>query len=240
MLIKVEKRAMRWTARIIGLFFCSWLILELFIPSRTIYYRLDVTFEVDGVPVTGSGVQKFTIVRNRVPLSFGEFSSRTYGEAVIVDLPSGKSVFALLAIPGRDGAFKGGNGGINFLFLNACKLYEKNERQGPASLIRMAGRVSGSCEIPPQDMPLMVTFEDEKNSTSVRRVFPDHPETTLGKNVKFVGASLTTTNGPMTTGILHRLPWLSDNSGNRLTPGFVGSFQPSLPDLLEKMYFRRI
>ncbi len=107
MIVNVSGRTKRSFAWLTALFFCGWLAVELYMPWRSVHYRLDVTFEVDGVPVTGSGVQKFFIICDRVPLSLGVLSMRTSCEAVIVDLPGKKSVFALMATAREDGSFRG-------------------------------------------------------------------------------------------------------------------------------------
>lgn len=230
------KRSFAWLA---ALFFCGWLAIELYMPWRAVHYRLDVTFEVDGVPVTGSGVQKFFIIRDRVPLSPGVLNTWTYGEAVIVDLPGKKSVYALMTTARDDGSYSGGPGAFDFLVIRACNLQEKNKRSGASSLVRLVGGLSGTCQVPLQDIPLMVSFENETDPTSVQRVFPDHPESTLGGNVKFLKASITITHQKVTTGIEQRLPWLAERQNGRLTPNFVASLHPTLPDYLRYFYFRR-
>ena len=207
-------------------------------PWRTVHYRLDVTFEVDGVPVTGSGVQKFFIIRDRVPLSAGVLNTWTSGEAVIVDLPGKKSVFALMTTAREDGSYSGGPGVFNFLVIRACNLREKNGRSGASSLVRLVGGLSGKCQIPMQDVPLMVSFENETDPTSVQRVFTDHPESTLGGNVKFLGASLTITSEPLAKGIRQRLPWLSDYQEPHLGSGPYAS-DPPLSHLLLHGQFRK-
>nr|WP_319515201.1 hypothetical protein [uncultured Cohaesibacter sp.] len=233
--LKIRKKIVRLAIFCIGL----WLAIELYMPSRTVYYRLDITFEIDGIPVTGSGVQKYKISRNRTPLSTSQLNSGAYGDAVIVDLPGKKSVFALMATPREDGSYKGGNGVYDFLIIRSCKLREQNRRISFSSIVRLVGRMSGTCEIPLHYIPVLVIFENEKDPTSVKRIFPNHLENTLGENAKFIGASLTITDEPMTTGIEKRLPWLSDDTGSRLTPRYTYSSKPSLSDYLRKKYFRR-
>jgi hypothetical protein len=68
-------------------------------------FRLDVTFEVDGKQVTGSGVQKFVLalpIWSVFPDIGYDFD--VYGDAVIVDLPNRSSVFVLMNSPRDDGS----------------------------------------------------------------------------------------------------------------------------------------
>lgn len=186
-------------------------LMERYAPSRQLNFRLDVTFEVDGEQVTGSGVQTFKVSRV-VGLSQRTWNHRIYGEAIIVDLPNRPSVFVLMNLPRKDGSIASGSGGYNFLIQDVCRLRDKTQDLGPAGYVRFAGNLTGSCQVPRRYIPLMVAFENEQEPTSVKQVFPENPESTLGEGVRFLGAEITITNEPMTNGIRHRLNWLSNYS----------------------------
>ncbi|TLP48982.1 hypothetical protein FDK21_04880 [Cohaesibacter sp. CAU 1516] len=74
---------------------CTW---DLFYPSRQVNYRLDVTFEVDGVPVTGSGVFQLTVWTQPELITFVSGGQETTGEAVTVELPNRSDLFVLMAV----------------------------------------------------------------------------------------------------------------------------------------------
>lgn len=232
------KKRIKWLAvRFAFLYFAVQLLSELFIPTREVNYRLDVTFEVDGVPVTGSGVQKLVVSRVMPILGSKQLNWSTSGEAVIVDLPKIGSVFVLLTSPRDDGIYTfATKGRFDFLFSDACQLLEKGEDRSWSSLVRFVGRYSGTCSILSKDLPPLVHFKDENNPATVERVYPDHPQDALGASVKFSQASLTITNEPITTGIQNRLKWLSNDYEKRLV--YAPSSTPPFPAILKHGYFK--
>nr|WP_321462950.1 hypothetical protein [uncultured Cohaesibacter sp.] len=209
-------------------------------PVRTVNFRLEVTFEVDGKPVTGSGVQRF-VVGKAVGIGQQTYRHRIFGEAVVVDLPDRPSVFALLAFSryDRNGVYVRPSGGYNFLIEIACKLRERTKGFSPAEYVRFVGRLNRTCDIPNRYLPIMVVFSDETDPASVKRVIPEFPEQALGKGVKFIGESITVTKTATTQKIKKRLPWISEYEGDRLTSGYTYSPNPSLPDYLRHGYFER-
>jgi hypothetical protein len=217
----------------------AWFALDRAFPVFEVHYRLDVTFEVEGKPVTGSGVQKLTVKRVR---GLGQKKAlwTSTGEAVIVELPERPDVFVLMASPRPDGTYSGGAGAFHVLLSNACRLKERRGKRNWSEFVRFVGTVKGACAVPEERLPLMVTFADEADPTSVERIFPNDPQSTLGQGVRFIGATVTLTDAPVTTGIGERLTWLSDQSEPRLTPNYTGSSKPKLADLLKRRYFRNI
>lgn len=226
---------------VIGLAAAALTLLGLFVnhmyPVSTLHYRLDVTFEVDSKQVTGSGVQKLVVKRVR-GLSQKRASWMASGEAVIVDLPDRPDVFVLLAGPRPDGSYSGGPGGIDVLVSDACGLKERRGRRNWSEYVRFVGQVTGTCAVPEEELPLMVAFGDEADPTSVERVFPGDPEPVLGPGVRFVGASVTVTDAPVTTGIGGRLTWLSEHSSRRLEIGSP-STDPPFAQIMQHGFFRR-
>lgn len=216
-----------------------WLAWNYFFPKSVIHYRLDVTFEVDGVPVTGSSVQKLVVYRVR-GIGHNKASWHTYGEAVRVDLPGHGAVYVLMTTPTPDGTYTfSTKGRFDFLVSWACKLKEQRGDRSWDDFVRMVGQVSGECKVPDQYVPLMVRFIDETKPTSVQRIHPNEREKSTGKKVRFVGAKIEVTDEPLTSGIDKHLHWLTEKSEKRLTPGYTGSENPSLPDTLKHSYFWR-
>src|SRR6476660_7258801 len=64
--------------------------------SATVRYRLTLEAEVDGKLKTGSSVIEVTYNKNNDPISTAEFSIDIRGEAVVLDLGSRRTLFALL------------------------------------------------------------------------------------------------------------------------------------------------
>lgn len=173
-------------------------------------FRLDVTFEVDGKQVTGSGVQKLEVRRTIPIIGAKQASWNVSGEAIAVDLPRRRTVFVLLAQPTVDGHFTYSvQGRYDFLVVEACGLAEKRDNLSWAAFVRLVGRVSGTCEIQFKDLPVMVFFEDENDPSTVQRVHPDNMKTPFGHEVRFVSASLTIVDDPVSSGLGKRLSWLS-------------------------------
>ena len=217
----------------------AWFTWNRVFPTAELHYRLDVTFEVDGKPVTGSSVHKFTAKRLR-GLNSKQFLLTATGEAVVVDIPGRRSVFVLLTTPTPDGTYTGGTKGrYDFILVDACNLWKKRNELGPSGFVRFLDDFTGSCTVPNESLPLMVAFRDESDPTSVERVYPNNPESALGPGVRFIGATVSTTDAPVTTGIGKRLTWLSEYPEPRLTPNFGGSANPNFADILKHGYFRK-
>lgn len=210
---------------------------EHFFPRSVIHYRLDVTFEVDGIPVTGSSVQELMVSRVR-GLSAKSASWRAFGEAVVVDLPGHGAVFVLLTSPTVDGVYTGSTKGrFDGLIYDACNLKEKHAGISWGSFVRMIGELSGACNVPSEELPLMVHFKDIADPGTVRRVIPDQVQERFGPSVEFVGATVTITDEPLTLGIERRLPWLSEYPEPSLVSG-TPSNNPSFPQLIHHGYLR--
>jgi len=188
------------------------------VPVRTLNYRLDVTFEVNGQPVTGSGVQQLVVSRAIPLLGQKQATWRASGQAVPVDLPNGKTVYVLMASPRDDGSYPGGSGRFNLLVSDACKLQDKRGGRDWASYVKFVGDTRGTCNIQINHVPLMVVFLDEAKPATAVRVYPRNPAETLGVGVRFIGASLTITDASITTGIEERLAWL-ENYDSKLLGG---------------------
>jgi hypothetical protein len=72
---------------------------------------------------------------------------------------------------------------------------------------RIAG-MRGSRKINPADLPDLVTFADVNDPKSVVEVNPNDLEATLGQKVTWNEITLESTDEPVTTGIVRKLPWL--------------------------------
>ena len=182
--------------------------------STTVRYRLTLEAEVDGRVKTGSGVIEVTYSKNNDPISQAEFSIDVRGEAVVLDLGSRGTLFALL---------KGdtdGRSGPEYLVLRAFDLPGGALPRPIVSGLRQVQQLSGERELPLTTLPLLVRFRDLNDPLTVERVDPLDLEKSFGPSVKLTRATLEIvpagiwpfswlgiTGEPLTTGIETRLPW---------------------------------
>jgi hypothetical protein len=157
--------------------------------------------------------------------NFNLFQLRLRGEAVAVDLPGGRTLYALLRSPGFSDfsahiaidtllpvppgtRLNPGVSGFNpstpeFEAAFAGLLANREVRELPRERAR---RWSGG---PAEAWPLLVTFRDPADPASVERVDPDDTTATLGPGTRIRRITIAITDDPVTTGIERRLGWLS-------------------------------
>ena len=189
-----------------------------FISYPTIRYRLRVEVDTPSGVRTGSSVMQISCssTHTQVPWING-VGCETKGEAVAVDLPGGKTLFALLTRPGESG------GGAGYAFAAfpsnltpsadpGVAITELAAKTGTAILPRHVNSpVEHHTESdPPSAYPMMVTFKDLRDPTNVLSVNPDHLDATFGSGVKLRRITVTMTDDAVTSGIEKRLGWLRD------------------------------
>jgi hypothetical protein len=175
-------------------------------------YRLTVEVDTPQGPRSGSSVIAVKAVRNPDwvnPEGRGNRTSFT-GEAAAVDLPGGRTLFALLKTDG------GASEASDYPWLAfQDRLREKDDLV--ASYQRL-GRSSASAPMRRTEMtlpnggtevsalPMLVTFGDIKDPTSVASVDPDDLAASFGEGVKLKAITVEITDDPVTSGIEGRLP----------------------------------
>jgi hypothetical protein len=136
------------------------------------------------------------------------------GEAVAVDLPGGKTLFALLrsetSADWAGGAMMTGMPGQTADRKNIP--YEERHaamlaRKGVVTLPRTVQDGPRAWERVPA-IPMLVTFTDPRDPKTVTRVDPDALEASFGKGVKLKRITVQVTDDDVTTGIEKRLGWL--------------------------------
>lgn len=237
---KVKKWLIR-IAVIWGLLYVSLLLLfELYWPRREVNYQLEITFEVDGKLMIGEGVQQLVVVRQPQFLTYGQMSWAAYGEAIAIDLDDRGTIYVLMASPTDKGVFTHSvSGDYSLLLSDVFNLRQTHQNLGWAAYARAIGKTTGSREVSLNNLPLMVHFRDERDPSTVERVFPDRLEEALGSGVRFISARITITDDPVSTGIRDRLTWLSENRQKRLVAEPKISKNPPFPRILEHGYFRK-
>lgn len=180
-------------------------------PSESMRYRMTVVIDTPDGERSGSSVIEASISQGP---SFGPdapgISHGLKGEAIAVELPGGKVMFALLAP--QDGSDPTGY---------HVYLFERAVKRDPALAAQFDPTVLGDwrqfwpevrrrklgIELRQPDYPMLVTFGDMGDPTSVKLVDPDDLAATFGEGVSLKRITVQITDDPVTTGIEQRLGW---------------------------------
>jgi len=169
-------------------------------------------------------IQVASHVSGQYSLAPGDVTTQVTGEAVAVDLPGRKTLFALLSKPGSAE-------GANAYALDA--LFPRpwvGSKEYVANVNALADRRDIGV-LPSKDWPMLVTFGDIKNPTSIVRIDVANLESTLGPDVKIRRITAQITEEPVTTGIEKKLKWLPRIYEMQISSDFqpegipVGNFQ---------------
>ena len=176
-------------------------------------YRLTVEVETPQGMRSGSGV--LSVHPDRGYARGG--STRTSGDAIVVNLGGGKTLLLLLAHRNERGIDLDE---INYVALRAFGA------AGQRAVFRRMDRVKGSVPVAGSVLPVFVIFSDASDPATMREVKPGDVEATLGAGIRPKGVSVEVVpNGwwpldfggvfgvPVTRGIALRLPWLTQPDG---------------------------
>ncbi len=180
-------------------------------PTPTYRYRVTVEVETPEGLRTGSSVIEVRQKLVRPGSSPGNLAieRRVRGEAVAVDLSGGRTLFALLRSEDeRDWA---GNV-MQYLAPEIAgeKFNEKFDNvlliEGEHELPRHWPPFAGGLVL--SGYPILVTFDDLADPTSVALVDPDDLAATFGEGVSLKRITVQMTDDPVTAGIEKRLQWM--------------------------------
>lgn len=166
-------------------------------------YRYRMTVEVNtpqGIK-SGSSVHEVSSQLQNLPGKGGPTPlTRFRGEAVAVDLLGGRTLFALLDRNGFDATehFERYGGTSESFVANVTKLGRRDQR-GRTAVLR------------PDNYPMLVTFRDIDDPTSVQAVEPANLAASFGPGVKLRRITLEITGDGVTSGIEKRLPAADSN-----------------------------
>lgn len=179
----------------------------------TWHQKMTVEVEVDGQLSTGSSVVKVT-VSDSDPLTKGlGFSSQfgARGEAAFVELPGKRYLFALL-----DGGPPDSGPQTNAINIFKDQLPRRGDER-----FAIVAKSRFKKDIPRSHYPLLVTFTDITDPTTVKVVDPDNLAETFGPRVSLKRITLEITDEPMTEGKIEQvLGWLDDPKVMK-NPGWV-------------------
>lgn len=169
-------------------------------------YRYRLTVEVDTPQGLKTGSSVIEVrgsqnTRNALGDAAGKINMAVRGEAVAVDLPRGRVLFALLSLPGRSEGAAG---------------YAEDALPGPIALgddgyvqrLRALKARRDVGVLPAKVYPMLVTFRDLRNPKSVVTVNPSDLAKDFGAGITLNRITVQITNDPVTSGINKRLIWL--------------------------------
>lgn len=177
--------------------------------NGTYRFRMTVVVETpDGVK-SGSSVYQIDVAqRLQVTPESQVRKVALTGESVAVEIAPGRTLFTLLKTVSNNDSF----------FLMSLRSLQPNCRQTYGSpeectIDAMVSRLSKAGPgkpfiVKPDSYPMLVTFGDIDDPTSVERVDPDDLAATFGEGVKLKRITVELTDDPVTTGIEERLGWL--------------------------------
>jgi len=193
--------------------------------SETFRYRMIVEVETPEGLRTGLSVREVEIWERVGESMIGnKVGGKVRGEAVAVDLPNGKTLYMLL-------------GDARWHAHRAIKTPPPGKGHHDWGVKRARWMIDNKAkgELPREKYPMLVTFEDESDPTSVMEVDRDDLEATFGEGYRLKRVRIEITNDRVTTGIRSRLPqpddkgffnW--DGNGNPNERSVVGIWDFSL------------
>jgi hypothetical protein len=134
------------------------------------------------------------------------------GEAVAVDLPGGKTFFALLRM--ANGTSSDDN--LAIMSMKAMDPAYNHDRKLSAQRIVSGDGIRSPADVAPADYPMLVTFGDNNDPTSVTRVDPGGLAASFGTGVRLKRIMVEVTDEAVTSGIGTRFPWWGEFQNKHL------------------------
>ena len=181
-------------------------------------YRLTVEVETPEGLRSGSSVIEVRQNMGRTAMSgFGKrIDRRARGEAVAVDLPGGRTLYALLR--SRNDT----DWASSVVQDLAPRIEGEKWEETFDNVLLLEGKVTlprewvhwHSAMSDRNAYPMLVTFADPADPASVALVDPDDLAATFGEGTRLKRLTVQLTNDPVTTGIEQRLEWLDRVKGS--------------------------
>jgi hypothetical protein len=219
---------------------CSALAPDPYPPFR---YRMTVEVETPQGLRIGSAVREVDYAADCLAGQCGGLGT-VRGEAVAVDLPGRRTLYALLPSDTMDVDYVWRIPMLAFMGRWGIATPEA-ERQFAVMLADRTTRVlprqfpEAYTGYNPPGYPLLVTFTDRRDPMSVVRVEPDALAASFGAGVALRRITVQITEDEVTEGIERRLAWLGEYPEPRLDSAYTDSTNPSLSQRLSHGDFRR-
>ena len=189
------------------------------LKDSTIRYRMTVEVETPQGPRSGSSIVEAKVIRELPLMGADGVVYRIRGEAVVVDLPGGDALFALLgnepyhvALP-TNGLRRGRSDPPGAPELDAR---ERDAADWPA--LRSARPL---ITLAPVDYPMLVRFQDIADPSSVERVEPLNLGASFGTGLHLLRITIQPTDEEARARVEQRLPWLNTSITNYLPGPFA-------------------
>lgn len=236
---------MKWIGIAFALILGALLLHDISYPSLTLRYRLVLEAEVDGEPRIGSGVIEVTYSKQSRFAGQSDLAVSHRGEAVVVDLGSRGTLFALL---------KAGSDSRSIPESIVLRAFNFDGGAFPGPTVeagqKQLRQLSGKRELPLTSLPLLVRFRDLNDPMTAETVNPFDISKNFGTDARLVRAtleivptgvwplnSLGVTGEPITMGIQKRLPWLMRITSN--IDGTSSTSSTNLSNVLHVGNFKR-
>jgi hypothetical protein len=197
--------------------------------TESVRYKMTIEVETPEGLKSGSAVREVTYYDPPSLPAIGESRSRAgvKGEAVVVDLPGGKSLFALLR--SEDGYVDYGSDVIEMAYpdMRETRVDDPLPKQSVFDRMDDTPQAVEIWPTPPKRRwvrgmsatPMLVTFRDIADPKSVVRVDPANLMASFGWDVELKRITVQVTDEPVTVGIEKRLGWLPELRGSYLHGG---------------------
>ena len=143
----------------------------------------------------------------------------------MVDLPDGRTLFALLKTVSASG-----HDNLAFMSMRALDPAFDYNLLESARRIAAGDGIRSPAEVDPADYPMLVTFRDIVDPTSVEKVDPGDLAASFGEVVSLKSITVEVTDEPVTRGIEKRLGWLDHLEDYRTDQS--NPFTSRLPDAI--------
>jgi hypothetical protein len=181
-------------------------------PTYTYRYRMTVEIDAGGEVRSHSSVIEVTVTRvPQITTEVGPFERSAQGQAVLIELPAGKNIVALLA----SGAVGEGRGFPLDVIPRVFKV--KNVEDLP--------KLRGRRELAPDQMPTLVTVTDPADAKTAQVVKLSSIDRLLGAHLRSISVEMTTDPVPAPDIELH-LPFLVQERGQRYEDRYPNVFSP--------------
>ena len=169
-------------------------------------YRFKMTVEVEtseGLK-TGSSVYEVLAFKTSELITGGTSSDSTLkGEAVAVDVPGGRTLFALLKTVNTSR-----HDDLAYMSMRTLDPAFNYNRVESTNRISAGDGIKSPNDVPATDYPMLVTFGDIDDPKSVQRVDPASLAASFGPGIRLKRITVEVTDDDVATGIEKRLRWL--------------------------------
>ncbi|KEQ52874.1 hypothetical protein [Sphingobium chlorophenolicum] len=206
--------------------------------ERDPIYRFKMTIQVEtpqGLKVASSIYEVRALLTN--DLVTGGKGSRAVlrGEAVALDMPNGKALFALLRLANAVGS----SDDLADMSMRVLDPAFDGNCLESAKRIASSDGVRSPSEVPLSDYPLLITFADTADPKSVQQVDPVDLVAALDVEAKIKHVTVERTDQDVSSGIGKRLGWLGVYPEPRLDNAFKPTPNPTLAQKLRHGDFYR-